>query len=131
MRAAVDNFRILFGRYSSLRFVLVGILNTVFGYCCYALFIFLGLTLPWASLLALLTGILWSFFTQGKIVFQHTSISSFVRFVCYWAVIYFVNLEIIIRLMRWNMNEYTAGALATIPVTIISFFSLKYIVFRK
>jgi putative flippase GtrA len=111
--------------------LLVGILNTGFSYFCYAFFIAIGLTIAWASLLALLLGIVWSFTTQGKIVFKQMTKASFVKFVIFWVAIYFLNIEMIYKLVQWKMNAYTAAALTTIPVTIISYFSLKYIVFRK
>jgi putative flippase GtrA len=127
----VENFRSLFGRYSSIRFILVGIFNTGFSYFCYAFFIAIGLPIAWASLLGLLLGIVWSFTTQGKIVFKQMTKASFVRFIFYWVIIYFLNIGIIYELVRWKMNAYTAAALTTIPITIISYFSLKYIVFKK
>ena len=128
---AVENFRVLFGRYSSIRYLLVGILNTCFSYFCYALFIAIGLTIAWASLLALLLGIVWSFTTQGKIVFKQMTKASFLKFIIFWTVMYFLNIGMIYKLVQWNLNAYAAAALTTIPVTIISYFCLKYIVFRK
>ena len=131
MNEVAQNFRTLFARYSSIRFLLVGIFNTGFSYFCYAFFIAIGLSIAWASLLALLLGIVWSFVTQGKIVFRQMDKASFVRFVIYWAFIYFVNTEAIYFLVQWKLNAYAAAAVTTVPVTIISYFCLKYLVFRK
>lgn len=130
MSNVAENFRTLFGRYSSIRYVLVGILNTGFSYVVYALLIFLGAPIAWASLGALLMGILWSFTTHGKIVFKNLSKASFLKFVVNWVVIYVLNVQLIYKLLEWNMNAYTAAAVATIPITIISYFSLKYLVFK-
>jgi putative flippase GtrA len=131
MNNVAENFRILFGRYSSLRFLLVGVLNTAFSYAVYALLITIGLPIAWASLGALLIGVVWSFMTQGKIVFKKLSKASFFKFVLNWTVIYFLNVELIYKLIQFNMNAYSAAAVATIPVTIISYFSMKYIVFKE
>jgi putative flippase GtrA len=130
MSNVVENFRSIFGRYGSVRYVLVGILNTSFSYIVYALLIFLGTPIAWASLGALLMGILWSYSTHGKIVFKHLSKTAFVKFVINWIVIYVLNVQLIYKLMEWDLNAYTAAAVATIPVTIISYFSLKYLVFK-
>lgn len=131
MNNVAENFRILFGRHSSLRFLLVGVLNTAFSYAVYALLITIGLPIAWASLGALLIGVVWSFMTQGKIVFKKLSKASFFKFVLNWTVIYFMNVELIYKLIQFNMNAYSAAAVATIPVTIISYFSMKYIVFKE
>jgi putative flippase GtrA len=131
MNNVAENFRILFGRHSSLRFLLVGVLNTAFSYAVYALLITIGLPIAWASLGALLIGVVWSFMTQGKIVFKKLSKASFFKFVLNWTVIYFLNVELIYKLIQFNMNAYSAAAVATIPVTIISYFSMKYIVFKE
>jgi putative flippase GtrA len=131
MNNVAENFRILFGRHSSLRFLLVGVLNTAFSYAVYALLITIGLPIAWASLSALLIGVVWSFITQGKIVFKKLSKASFFKFVLNWTVIYFLNVELIYKLIQFNMNAYSAAAVATIPVTIISYFSMKYIVFKE
>jgi putative flippase GtrA len=131
MNNVAENFRILFGRHSSLRFLLVGAFNTAFSYAVYALLITIGLPIAWASLGALLIGVVWSFMTQGKIVFKKLSKASFFKFVLNWTVIYFLNVELIYKLIQFNMNAYSAAAVATIPVTIISYFSMKYIVFKE
>ena len=51
-----------------VRYVLVGIGNTAFGYGAYAAFLFVGFEYRLASLFALVLGILFSFTTQGKVV---------------------------------------------------------------
>lgn len=61
-----------------LRFLFVGVLNTTFSYSLFALLVFIGLHIAAASLFAVLLGILFSFSTQGSIVFGN----SFVAGVC-------------------------------------------------
>ena len=53
------------------QFVLVGILNTAFGYGCFALFIYLGLHYTIAVLLGTCLGILFNFKTLGHLVFKN------------------------------------------------------------
>ncbi len=64
-----------------IRFLIVGILNTAFGYGVYTLFLFLGIQYQIASLAALICGILFSFNTQRKFVFTSTKKGLFIRFV--------------------------------------------------
>lgn len=131
MRQLALTFRSLFVRHRPLRFVLVGVLNTGFSYFCYAAFLALGLAVPWASLLALVLGIVWSFSTQGTLVFQNATRVTFLKFSLNWLMLYVVNLGFIFLLMRMHLNAYVAGALSTIPVTAISYFSMKCFVFKK
>lgn len=121
----------LFRRYRPLRFLVVGVLNTGFGYGCYALLVALGLSVAVASLIALVLGIVWSFTTQGTLVFQNATRVTFMKFTLNWIALYFVNLGCITLFMRGPMNAYLAGALATVPVTAISYFSMKHFVFKK
>ena len=118
------------GRNLSVRFILVGCINTAFSYLMYAAFLALGLTVAVASLLALMIGILFSFYTQGTLVFGDRSRGAFVRFVAVWAAIYFFNLGAIRLFMSLGLSAYLAGAVATVPTTILSYIIQRRIVFR-
>jgi len=114
-----------------IRFLVVGIGNTIFSYLLYAGFILLGLDYRIASLTALVFGIGVSFTTQGILVFQNANRTTLVRFIGAWILIYSLNIYIISRMINISFNEYLAGAIATIPVTLASYFILKYFVFRR
>lgn len=113
-----------------LRFLVVGIINTGFSYSIYALLLYCGLDYRLANLGALITGILFSFKTQGKFVFKNTNNKLFLRFLVCWIIIYSFNILIIGYLNSFAFNNYASGALALIPVTIFSFVLQKYIVFK-
>ncbi|WP_428644997.1 GtrA family protein [Roseibium sp.] len=113
-----------------IRFVLVGAINTAFGYAIYTLGLFVGLPYWLASLIALLLGIAMSFFTQGKFVFRTSLTGRLPVFVAMWAVIYLANILLIRILAAWGANYYLAGALALIPVVILSFSLNRLVVFR-
>jgi putative flippase GtrA len=112
------------------RFMIVGMINTAFSYGLYAFFVFMGLRIPMASLAALLLGILFSFSTQGTLVFRNATRLTFIKFVAAWLAIYLVNLGIIEGFMQMGLNAYQSGALATLPVTALSYLILNFIVFR-
>ena len=119
----------LFGRHLSVRFVLIGIVNTAFSYSLLTLFLHLGLCVELASLLALIIGILFSYLTQSSLVFSHSTPAAFLRFVTAWGIIYFLNLMLLYILMALGANSYLAGALAIIPITALSYFIMKRAVF--
>ena len=113
-----------------VRFVLVGLLNTGFSYSVYALFVWLGFPYALANFVALVLGIVFSFRTQGSLVFRHAGWSRLRRFVPVWLAIYLVNIALIGLLMRLGFSAYMAGAMALVPVTALSFLSNRYFVFR-
>jgi len=118
-----------FRRHRFLRFLVVGVINTGFSYSVYAFGLYLGLPYPVANLLALICGILFSFQTQGRIVFQNSDQRLIFRFVALWAVLYFFNIAMIAVFLPFSGNAYYAGALALVPTTLLSYFLQKFFVF--
>ena len=125
----MNNIFNLFIRVQFFRFLIVGVLNTAFSYSAYVGLLYVDMDYRIASLLALVLGILFSFTTQGTVVFQNASWSTFFKFVIAWMVIYGFNILVITLLMRLSLSAYVAGAVATLPVTVVSFFVLKLVVF--
>lgn len=114
-----------------VRYILVGIGNTAFGYGAYAALLFVGLEYRLASLLALVLGIAFSFTTQGTVVFRNATRVTLVKFVIAWILLYIFNISLIALLMRASLSAYLAGAVATVPVTLASYFVLKFAVFAR
>ena len=113
-----------------IKFILVGALNTLFGYSCYASFIFIGLSYYIALFLATCVGIIFNFKTIGKFVFAKSDNSHFLKFIGVCILIYLVNVALIKINGLFTDNLYLAGLMAIIPVAIISFICNKYIVFK-
>lgn len=112
-----------------LRFLIVGCLNTSFSYGVYALLLWFGLTFVWANAGALLLGILFSFRTQGRLVFGSRDDRKIIRFALCWGLIWLLNISFIAGFMRMGMNAYTAGAVALVPATGLSYLVQKFFVF--
>ncbi len=126
MRDFLDNF----DRAQAIRFVIVGLINTAFSYLIYAGLLYLGLNFALANLGAVILGILFSFRTQGRFVFNNTDRNLLGRFFVAWIVVYLVAISIIGTLGLYDIDPYTAGALALPASAIASFFIQKYFVFR-
>ena len=75
-----------------LRFLVVGGLNTVFGYSLFAAFTYFGMPYPAAIGLATVGGVLFNFQSIGRLVFNGAPRSRFWRFVGVYIVIYLLNL---------------------------------------
>lgn len=118
-------------RSQAIRFVLVGVLNTMFSYSVYAILLFVGLNYALANLGAMLLGILFSFHSQGRFVFDNTDIRRIGRFVFVWTMIYIMTITIIGLLIAYSINPYIAGAIALPASALASFVAQKYFVFRK
>ena len=113
-----------------IRFVLVGMLNTGFAYLVYAVLLYLGLNYAGANLGAVVSGILFSFRTQGKYVFKNTDTRRMGRFVLAWSAIYLMTTGVIGILVEAGFGAYAAGAL-TLPLSAVaSFVVQKFFVFR-
>ena len=111
------------------RFLVVGCLNTAFSYLIYACALYIGLSFVWANLCAVVSGVLVSFRMQRGLVFGEGRSGAFLRYIAFWAVIWVINIFIIWLMKIFVQDSYIAGALALIPVTIISYFVQKIWVF--
>jgi putative flippase GtrA len=112
-----------------VRFVLVGGVNTAFSYGIYALFLAVGVNYAFANLLALIAGILFSFKTQGRLVFNSADNRLIVRFVGGWAVIYAINLLLLRQLIAIGIDRYLAGALVIPAIMLLSYVIQRFLVF--
>ncbi|PIT88164.1 MAG: polysaccharide biosynthesis protein GtrA [Candidatus Magasanikbacteria bacterium CG10_big_fil_rev_8_21_14_0_10_36_32] len=115
--------------YRYIRFLLVGFMNTVFGYGLYAFFIFIGLHYSVAALLGTVLGVLFNFQTIGRLVFGRSdSKFVFLRFVAVYALGYVLNVALIYVLKQVGFNDYLAGAVLILPVaTLIYFLNSKFV----
>lgn len=126
-----DFARGLFSRNQKIRFVVVGGLNTLAGYCIYAALMMLGASIFIASLLSLLFGIVVGFLAQGKIVFGGISKKAFIRFVGVWGLIYMAHLSIVYAARHIGINPYIGGIVAIPFVVCLSFVLQRNFVFRR
>lgn len=105
-----------------LRFLVVGAINTLFSYLVYAILVLLGIHYSIATLLSTILGVIFNFFTTGRIVFRSMDNKRFIMFALVYTFTYFVN----VLLLRWlvdglNMDKLLAGALVTLPVALLSY----------
>lgn len=115
-----------------IKFLLVGILNTVFGYGLFSLFIYLGLYYPLAVLLSTILGVLFNFKTIGKLVFGSSDNGLIFRFILVYVITYLLNIFFLWLFKRLGFeNMYINGFVLVVPLAIISFILNKFFVFRR
>lgn len=105
------------------RFFVIGAVNTLFSYLIYAGAILIGMHYTLATLISTVLGIIFNFFTTGKVVFRSLEGRRFFLFVLVYAVTYVVNI-LLLRLLvdDIHINKLIAGALVTLPVALLSYY---------
>lgn len=114
-----------------INFILVGILNTIFGYSAYALFIFIGFNYILAVFFATVLGVLFNFKTISKYVFESTDKKLIFKFSSVYFVVFIINITLIKVLKLLSLDEYLAGFIAIVPVACLSFIFNKFFVYKK
>ncbi|MGY8903934.1 MAG: GtrA family protein [Burkholderiales bacterium] len=112
-----------------LRFVVVGALNTLFGYGLFALLVWAGLAYPVAIGVATVVGVLFNFQTTGRMVFDGAPRSRLLRFVAVYALVYLINLAAVAVLLYWKLNIYLANALVILPLAWLAYIFQRKFVF--
>lgn len=114
-----------------IRFLLVGGINTLFGYGLFAFFIYLHLHYSVASLLSTVIGVLFNFKTTGKLVFKSSDNRLIVRFFAVYGMVYAVNVLFLKGFKWFGLNLYIAGAILILPLAILSYILNRRFVFKK
>ena len=112
------------------RFLLVGGLNTLFGYSLFALLVWLKLPYPLAIGLATAGGIALNFQTTGRLVFGGAPLSRGARFVAVYGVVYILNVAGVAALLSSGLNLYMANALVIIPLALVTYLLQRKFVFN-
>lgn len=118
-------------RIQILKFIIVGLLNTIVGYCTYALLLLFGLNYIFALAAATILGVAFNYQTIGRLVFQHKSNSLIFKFVLVYILVFIVNLALIKIFIWLGLNEYASGAIAILPAAALSFLLNKFFVFKR
>jgi putative flippase GtrA len=123
-----------FDRVFSKRFIiflLVGGLNTIFGYGIFALCIYLKLHYSLASLISTVLGILFNFKTTGIIVFKNHNNSLIYRFFLAYGISFCIGLVLLFLLNKIGISNYIGGALLILPGAVIAYTLQRLLVFNK
>ncbi|WP_019635698.1 GtrA family protein [Paenibacillus fonticola] len=118
----------------SIRFIFVGVLNTIVGFAFYALFIhLLNNNYLLALIFSHIIGVTHSFLWNNRWTFQQKgyNLDSAVKFFAVYVATFAVNLFLLFLLVdTMEMNNLIAQAIALLLTTVISFFGHKYWSFR-
>lgn len=137
-----------------IRFLFVGVINTMFGYGLFLLFIWFGMHYSIALLFSNILGILFNYKTTGYIVFQNKSNRLLLHFFLVYGVVYLFNLLELYLLDKSGLYEFVLSlefldfldtlplnpekigdamgqAITLLPNAILSFLLNKIFVFKQ
>jgi len=116
-------------RYQLVRFLFVGLINTLVGYGCFALLMYMGLHYTVALFVATVFGVFFNFKSIGVGVFRSHNNYLVFRFVAIYAVVYLINIGGIKALSYVGLDPYIGGAVLLLPMAILAFILNKRFVF--
>ena len=112
-----------------VRFVIVGCMNTVFGYGLYALCFWLWGDYVAATAVTMIGGVLFNYRTIGAVVFAKHH-GSFARFIGCYLLVFALSVMLLKLLDTKGVNPYLAGLIVAFPAALLSFMLLRTCVFR-
>ena len=115
-----------------VKFLLVGGLNTLFGYSVFALFTFLRFHYSAATFLATILGILFNFKTTGCIVFKNSNNRLIFKFVAVYGFVYLLTVGALkLMLLSGMKNMYLNYLILLFPNALLSFYLMKRFTFSE
>ena len=116
--------------YLFIKFGLVGILNTAFGYSVFAFFLYLNLHYSLAVILSTIIGILFNFKTIGTLVFKNNNNKLFFKFISVYAITCTIGIIILRIAELFKQNLYLSGIISTGICAIFAYLLHKNWVFK-
>lgn len=123
-----------FVRHSAVRFLTVGVFNTVVGLgIIYLAKFLLGMGDIAANVVGYTIGLLVSFALNSKWTFKHDGLMlpAFVKFIAVFIGAYSLNLLCVLGAIRLGLNAYLAQAVGIVPYTTFTYLVSRYFVFRS
>ena len=128
----IYQFAINIASKEAVRFLLAGLLNTIFGYAIYAIFIYFKVPYSVALFIATITGILFNYFTFGNLVFFKSNLSIFIKFISTYLLTYLLNIYLLgVLNTSTPFGLYIDQLLCLILIISLNWFTMKYLVFKS
>ena len=119
-----------FMKHQLVRFLFVGVINTIFGYGCFAMLLYAGLHYALALFFATVAGVLFNFKSIGTLVFKSHNNRLVFRFIGAYSIIYLINTLGINAFSRIGLTPYVSGAILILPMAVLAFILNKRFVFN-
>ncbi len=129
MKAVFDRSTLWISGSPFIRFLLIGGLNTLFGYTVYLVGLMARLQPELALLVATGVGALFNYLTTARLVFRQRTLSRLVPFVGTYALVYLVNAGAIRLLLSGGLAPALAQAVLVPAMAVLSFVLFRFLVF--
>ncbi|WP_171052647.1 GtrA family protein [Ruegeria sediminis] len=108
-----------------MRFAMVGVLNTAFGYALFAALNLSGLPPQAALAIAFSGGVLWNFMTHARLVFDTRGFRRLPFYVLSYLVIYGLNAASLEGLLAIGLHPIMAQGIIVLPAAILAFIAIS------
>lgn len=127
--AMMESLRGRLWRLRFARFLVVGVVNTLFGYGLFYALLGVGLAPTPALALATIAGIGFNFFTTGRVVFANADAARLWRFACVYGAVFLVNDALLELAIRTGLAPAPAQAVLLLPCVALSYVLNRAFVF--
>jgi len=118
-------------KYRLLRFLIIGVINTVFSYLVFAVLFYFIQQKEVTVTLSFLIAILFNYQRISKYVFSESNEKKFITFLFVYLVVYILNLvHLWITVDIFHFNVYYAQILTLLYLPLISFYLNKKLVYK-
>ena len=114
-----------------IRYLIVGGVNTAFGYSVFAILTYAGLRYPFAVLLATIAGCIFNFRSYGAFVFKSAGWGRLGRFAAIYVVLYGLNMAMLYFLLPIVGNVYLANGMVALVLPAFGFVLHRRFVYEK
>jgi putative flippase GtrA len=112
------------------RYYQAGIINTLFGYGAFSLFLALGMNMYAAQIVSTVVGAMFNYVTYSRYAFAGHATSKW-RFFLSYVVNYLLSLGILFLVAKAIASPYAAGLVTTVIVSAFNYLILRNLVFRS
>jgi putative flippase GtrA len=116
-----------------LKFILVGLLNTIFAYTLFAILILFKMNTFFSLFISTTAGVVFNFITFGHLVFKlKSSKLMFSKFIFTYFISYMMNVYLLKSFMDFfYCNTFVAQIIALPFVVFFNWISMNYWVYKK
>jgi putative flippase GtrA len=114
-----------------VRFLLVGAVNTAFGYGLFAILVLAGVHYSLAAAVCTVAGVLFNFQTIGRLVFGSRDRWLLWRFTGVYAFTYVLNMAVLRALESTRLHVLIVQAVLVLPMAAIAFVLHRRFVFHR
>jgi putative flippase GtrA len=112
-----------------IRFLFVGVLNTVFGYGMFYLLLWVGLVPEVGLFCTTVAGVLFNFMTTSRLVFKQRGAEFFLPFIAVYVFVYLINAGALRLLINASVTAAQAQAFLLVPIVVMTYVLLKRFVY--